>query len=126
MKKLLFFSVVFGLLAFTIFQQEGIASYYGSKFHGRRTASGEKYHNDSLTAAHKTLPFGTLIKVTNIKNDSVVILKVNDRIGTSKRVIDVSLAGAIQLNFIRQGLTRVRIETFEMTTLPADTTKKTE
>lgn len=126
MKKLLFFSVVFGLLAFTIFQQEGIASYYGSKFHGRRTASGEKYHNDSLTAAHKTLPFGTLIKVTNIKNDSVVILKVNDRIGTSKRVIDVSLAGAKQLNFIRQGLTRVRIETFEMTTLPADTTKKTE
>jgi rare lipoprotein A len=111
MKVGLFIAGLVLLLSFTLYEQEGIASYYANKFQGKRTASGERYHKDSLTAAHKTLPFGTFIKVTNLKNDSTVILKVNDRIGTYKRIIDVSYAGAAQLNFIRQGITKVKIET---------------
>ncbi len=90
--------------------QKGIASYYGNSMHGRRTYSGEKYNKDSLTAAHRTLPMGTKVKVTNLKNDSIVVVKINDRMGNSKRVIDLSMAAAKQLNFIRSGLTTVTLE----------------
>jgi len=93
--------------------QKGIASYYGNSLHGHRTYSGEKYHKDSLTAAHKTLPMGTKVKVTNLKNDSVVIVKINDRMGSAKRVIDLSMAAAKKLNFVRAGLTNVTVETIE-------------
>jgi rare lipoprotein A len=78
--------------------------------HGHRTFSGEKYHKDSLTAAHRTLPMGTKVKVTNLKNDSVVIVKINDKMGSSKRVIDLSMAAAKKLNFVRAGLTTVTVE----------------
>jgi rare lipoprotein A len=89
----------------------GIASYYHDKFNGRKTSSGEIFSNLKLTAAHKTMKLGTWVKVTNLKNDSVVIVKVNDRLPkTSKRTIDLSVAAAKQLNFIRAGLTKVRIE----------------
>ena len=90
--------------------QKGIASYYGNSMHGRKTYSGEKYNKDSLTAAHRTLPMGTKVKVTNLKNDSIVVVKINDRMGNSKRVIDLSMAAAKQLNFIRSGLTTVTLE----------------
>jgi rare lipoprotein A len=90
--------------------QTGTASYYANKFEGRKTASGEIFRQDSLTAAHKSLPFGTMLKVTNLSNDSVVIVKVNDRIGTSSRVIDLSLKAAQQLNFVKKGLTKVTLE----------------
>jgi rare lipoprotein A len=90
--------------------QTGTASYYANKFEGRKTASGEIFRQDSLTAAHKTLPFGTMLKVTNLSNDSVVIVKVNDRIGTYSRVIDLSLKAAQQLNFVKKGLTKVSLE----------------
>lgn len=93
-----------------LFTQSGNASYYAGSFHGRRTASGAIYHKDSLTAAHKTLKFGTLLKVTNLANDSVVIVKVTDRMGRSPHVIDLSLAGAKKLNFVRNGTARVLIE----------------
>ena len=90
--------------------EKGTASYYGKSFEGRRTASGEILRNDSLTAAHKTLKFGTIVKVTNLKNDSVVVVKINDRLPkSSTRVIDLTLGAAKQLNFIKAGLTPVTI-----------------
>jgi rare lipoprotein A len=91
--------------------QIGIASYYAKKFEGRKCSCGEKFRNDSLTAAHKTLPFGTKVKVTNLKNDSVVIVRINDRLPKkSKRVIDLTRRAAKQLNFVKAGLTKVSIE----------------
>lgn len=111
MNKLLFvfYSVI--LTSFTISNiQQGIASYYGNSMHGRRTYSGEKYNKDSLTAAHRTLPMGTKIRVTNLKNDSVVIVKINDRMGNTKRIVDLSMAAAKKLNFVRAGLTTVTVE----------------
>lgn len=93
------------------FKEVGIASYYAKKFEGRKCSSGEIFRHDSLTAAHKYLKFGSLVKVTNLKNDSVVIVRINDRLpNNSKRKIDLSLRAAKQLNFIKQGLTPVRIE----------------
>lgn len=94
--------------------ETGIASFYAKKFEGRRCSSGEIFHNDSLTAAHKSLAFGTLVKVTNLKNDSVVTVKINDRLPKkSKRKIDLTRRAAKQLNFIPAGLTKVRIEIVE-------------
>ncbi|HEY1037812.1 MAG TPA: septal ring lytic transglycosylase RlpA family protein [Bacteroidia bacterium] len=89
----------------------GVASYYHNKFNGRKTSSGEIFQNTNMTAAHKTMPLGTWVKVTNLKNDSVVVVKVNDRLPkTSKRSIDLTVAAATKLNFIRAGLTKVKIE----------------
>jgi rare lipoprotein A len=92
------------------FTQIGHASYYANKFHGRRTSSGTIYHKDSLSAAHKTLKLGTLIRVTNLANDSVVIVKVTDRMGRTPHILDLSLAAAKQLNYVRNGITKVKIE----------------
>ncbi|MGJ8661648.1 MAG: septal ring lytic transglycosylase RlpA family protein [Bacteroidota bacterium] len=108
--------ILFVVLLFTVPLQEpvvqtGMASFYANKFHNRPTSSGEKYDKNAFTAAHKTLAFGTILLVTNLKNDSTVLVKVNDRIGTNKRIIDLSRAAAEQLNFIRNGVTKVQIET---------------
>jgi rare lipoprotein A (peptidoglycan hydrolase) len=93
------------------YREEGIASWYGNAFDGRMTSSGETFRPDSMTAAHKTLPFGTLIRVTNLKNDSVVIVKVTDRLPkSSKRCIDLTSGAAKKLNFLRAGLTPVKLE----------------
>lgn len=90
--------------------QTGVASFYAKKFNGRKTSSGEIFNNDNLTAAHKTLKLGTYVKVRCLKNDSVVIVKVNDRLPkTSKRSIDLTTRAAKQLNFISSGLTKVEI-----------------
>ncbi len=108
--------IIIGLILVSFIQsdiQKGIASYYGNSLHGHRTYSGEKYHKDSLTAAHRTLPMGTMVKVTNLKNDSVVIVKINDKMGSTKRVIDLSMAAAKKLNFVRAGLANVTVETIE-------------
>jgi len=95
--------------------QKGIASYYGGKFHGRKTASGEIYHKDSLTAAHKILPFGTVLKVTNLKRNTSVIVRVTDRLPmSSKRQIDLSLAAASKLEMLRDGVGNVRIEAIDL------------
>lgn len=92
------------------YSETGRASFYASHFHGKRTSSGEVFKHDNLTGAHKTLPFGTLVKVTNLSNDSTVILKINDRLGKkSASIIDVSLKAAKQLNFTRKGHTKVKL-----------------
>lgn len=89
----------------------GIASFYAQKFEGRKCSSGKRFCHDSLTAAHKTLKFGTRVKVTNLKNDSVVFVTINDRLPkSSKRNIDLTLRAAKQLNFVARGLTKVKIE----------------
>ena len=90
--------------------QSGGASYYGRKFHGRRTASGEAFDMRAMTAAHRTLPFGTLVQVTNPRNGKSVTVRINDR-GPfhGNRVIDVSRAAAEQLGLIQRGHGRVEL-----------------
>lgn len=90
--------------------QTGMASYYAKKFHGRKTASGERFHKDSLTAAHKTLPFGTIIKVTNLNTGDTLYARVNDRIPHKGRILDLSPAGAKKLNYLNKGTTKVKVE----------------
>lgn len=91
--------------------ETGIASFYHDKFVGRKTANGEIFTQDKLTAAHKTLPLGTWVRVTNLSNDSVVVVRINDRMPKSNgRSIDLTEKAAGQLNFIPKGLTKVRIE----------------
>ncbi len=89
----------------------GMASWYGRRFHGRRTASGARFDMTGMTAAHKTLPFGTRVRVTNLQNGRSVVLTINDR-GPFKRgrVIDVSRHGAEHLDFVQAGTARVRVE----------------
>jgi rare lipoprotein A len=87
----------------------GIASFYGKKFHGRRTANGETFNNNALTAAHKTLPFGSKVKVTNLQNRKSVIVRVNDRGPYVRgRIIDLSQAAAKKIGI--KGVARVRLE----------------
>lgn len=94
--------------------QEGIASYYGKGFDGRKTSSGEKFDMNKLTAAHRTYPFGTILRVTNLKNGSQVDVRVNDR-GPVKpeRIIDLSYAAAKSIGLDKLGLVRVRLEVLE-------------
>lgn len=93
------------------FSQTGMASWYGRKFHGNRTSSGEKFDMYKMTAAHRTLPLPTYVRVTNLDNDREVVVKVNDR-GPfhSNRIIDLSYAAAVKLGMIKTGTARVRIE----------------
>lgn len=98
-------------------EYKGTASYYGQHWTGRLTASGERFHADSLTAAHKYFKFGTILKVTNTINDSVCYVKVNDRLPkSSKFIIDLSYGTAKQLNFIKKGFIPVIL-------IPVDTVK---
>jgi rare lipoprotein A len=98
-----------------VHQLEGIASYYADEFHGRKTSNGEVYDMHALTAAHKTLPFNTTVKVVNLENRRSVVVRVNDR-GPFKddRVIDVSLEAAKQLGLIANGTGPVKIEIIEL------------
>jgi rare lipoprotein A len=95
---------------------EGIATYYADYFDGRRTASGIVFHNSEMFAAHRTYPFGTIVRVTNLANDRAVILTVVDRgpngaTAIARRlIIDVSRTAAAQLDFVRQGITPVRVD----------------
>jgi rare lipoprotein A len=91
--------------------QTGIASYYAEKFNGRRTSNGEIYDMHALTAAHQSLPFNSIVLVTNLENNKSVKLRINDRGPFVKdRIIDVSLAAANQLDMIGTGTAQVRIE----------------
>lgn len=91
--------------------QTGKASFYADKFEGRPTASGEKYRHNKSTAAHKTLPFGTKVKVTNLDNNKSVEVIINDRGPyVDGRIIDLSKSAAEQLGFINQGLAEVKVE----------------
>jgi rare lipoprotein A len=96
----------------SFFGQSGLASYYGNKFQGRRTASGERYDLHALTAAHRTLPLGSYVRVTAVSSARSVIVRINDRGPyTHGRVIDLSYAAAAALDLPRTGILLVRIET---------------
>jgi rare lipoprotein A len=111
------FFCIISLLSFSFSDTEkGSASYYSSSMNGRKTSSGEIFNNNLLTAAHKSMKLGTMVKVTNIKNDSTVVLKVNDRLSkSSSHVIDVTLAAAKKLNFVRNGIATVTVEVLSTT-----------
>lgn len=94
-----------------VFRQEGIASWYGPGFEGRNTASGEIFDSSKFTAAHPTLPFGTILTVTNLQNNKQVIVRVNDRGPfTASRILDISKAAADQIEMIGPGTVPVLIE----------------
>ena len=89
----------------------GKASFYSPKFEGKKTASGQIFNHKKFTAACNTLPLGTFVKVTNLKNGKTVIVQTNDRLHVkTKRLIDLSLAGAKRLGFVASGLTKVKVE----------------
>lgn len=89
----------------------GAASYYAHEFDGRRTASGERFDMQELTAAHRTLPFGTRVRVTNLNNGRSVVVRINDRGPFKKgRILDVSYAAAQQLRMIGPGTARVQLD----------------
>jgi rare lipoprotein A len=94
---------------------EGVASWYGPGFHGRKTASGKRFNTNKLTAAHRTLPFGTKVLVTNLSNEKTVEVEINDRgpAKKTKRLIDLSKAAAKKLGFASAGVTQVRVEVIE-------------
>jgi rare lipoprotein A len=112
MKNLLFIISFYFLVTTAIAQvQTGRASFYADKFDGHPTASGEKYRHNKLTGAHKSLPFGTKVKVTNLANNQTVEVVINDRGPyVDGRIIDVSRSAAEQLGFINQGLAEVKLE----------------
>jgi rare lipoprotein A len=90
----------------------GEASFYGMELAGKRKANGERFDPNELTAAHRTLPFGTRVRVTNLANGRSVTLRITDRGPFVKgRIIDVSLRAARELGFVRRGVTKVRVET---------------
>ena len=92
------------------YEAVGLASYYSGKFHGRRTASGERYDMHDLTAAHPVLGFGSRVEVINLKNGRKVQVRVNDRGPYKKgRIIDLSYAAAKKLGMLNSGIARVRI-----------------
>ncbi len=96
------------------YDREGYASYYSGKLHGRKTANGERYDQHSLTAAHRSLPFGTIVVVQNLKNGRSVQLRINDRGPFVRgRIIDISYAAAKKLGMIRDGIVRVRVTTLD-------------
>jgi rare lipoprotein A len=114
--KLFFNLVLVALFSSCTFAQNqtGKASFYADKFEGRTTASGEKYRHSKLTAAHKTLPFGTKVRVTNLGNQKTVEVVINDRGPyVDGRIIDLSKSAAEKLDFINQGLADVKVEVLD-------------
>jgi rare lipoprotein A len=115
-RLIIFFYLILSFSNYLSFSQdllpkEGIASFYSEKLHNKKTASGEIYNQNELTAAHPTLPFNTLIKVTNLINGKSVIVRINDRGPfSSTRIIDISKAAAKELEMINKGTVKVRIE----------------
>ncbi len=92
------------------YRAEGQASYYGARHHGRKTASGEHFDQHALTAAHRSLPFGSRVQVTNLRNDKSVVVRINDRGPYAKgRIIDLSHQAAKRLDMLRDGVVPVRV-----------------
>jgi rare lipoprotein A len=90
---------------------EALATYYAKRFNGRRTASGERYRPEKLTAAHRDLPLGTRVRVTDLRTGKEVVVRVNDRCRKRRApLIDLSRAAAKELGFLGKGIARVRIE----------------
>lgn len=101
--------------------ESGKASYYHNKFDGHGTSNGEVFRQAKFTCAHKTLPFGTWLKVTCIKNNNVVFVRVNDRLPkSSKRCIDLALTAAKQLDFVKNGLTQVTLDVVQEELVPTE------
>ncbi len=89
----------------------GMASFYGARFAGRRTANGEIFRPSKMTAAHKTLRFGTRVRVTNLRNNKSVVVRINDRGPYAKRrIIDLSRAAARKIGMVQSGVARVRLQ----------------
>ena len=107
---ILFLFIGFFLSASDLYSQDtivlkGTANYYSDKFHGRKTYNSEKYDKNAFTAANATLPMNTWVKVTNLKNGKVVVVRINDRCSNNaKRVIDLSKAAAKEIDMIRDGV----------------------
>jgi rare lipoprotein A len=98
--------------------QTGTASWYGEDFQGKTTASGEPYDMRDFTAAHPTLPLGTLVKVTNLRNNKAVVVRINDRGPVvDGRIIDLSYNAAKTLGFQDRGLQKVRLDIYQPTTM---------
>jgi rare lipoprotein A len=119
MKRLLGLCALFSLLTGCAsglidpngYDETGTASYYGAKHHGKKTASGEPFNQHAMTAAHRRLPFGTRVQVTNLANDKSVVVRINDRgPHTRGRLIDLSRQAAEQLGMLRSGTARVRVQ----------------
>ncbi len=92
----------------------GVASFYGPDFHGKLTANGEVYDMYGLTAAHRTMPLNTIIRVTNVANRKSLIVRINDRGPYIQgRMLDLSYGAALKLGFVSQGTTRVKVEVIE-------------
>ncbi|WP_299394684.1 septal ring lytic transglycosylase RlpA family protein [Pelagibius sp.] len=97
------------------YDETGIASWYGPGFHGKRTANGEIYDQNAMTAAHRTLPMPSLVQVTNLENGRSIQVRINDRGPFAHgRIIDLSKKGAELLGFVRQGTARVRVQILEL------------
>jgi rare lipoprotein A (peptidoglycan hydrolase) len=108
---------------YVIYCDSGIASWYGPAWKGRLTASGEYFDPDSMTAAHKWLPFGTIVRVTNLTNDSVAYVRITDRLPkSSSRSIDLTPTAAKRLGFYSKGLQKVKMETIGMIPVRRKTT----
>lgn len=118
LKPLLLLLILFGCLTSRAQITEfGLASFYVDKFDGRITASGETFDQKKLTAAHRTLPFGTTVKVTNLENKKTVTVVINDRGPFIKdRVIDLSKAAVDELGFVKAGVTQVKLEVLNLST----------
>jgi rare lipoprotein A len=92
-------------------REEGVANFYSDKFEGKKTASGDVYDKNALTASHKKFPFGTKVKVTNVENGKSVVVTINDRMATSNAaVIDVTRRAAEELDFVKAGRAKVTLE----------------
>ncbi|MBP5446646.1 MAG: septal ring lytic transglycosylase RlpA family protein [Treponema sp.] len=118
-KSLLFLALILSLLAadvfasaaLSVYKSSAVASYYADKYHGRKTSNGEVFNMYDLTAAHKTLPFNTKVKVTNLSNGKSVIVRINDRGPFVKgREIDLSKAAAVKIGMIKSGTAKVSLE----------------
>jgi len=112
MKKILLLNMILSLYAFSAPVEHGKASYYSTNCNGgTKTASGQKLQNSGMTAAHKTLPMGTQVKITNLKNGKSEIVKINDRGPYVRgRIIDVTIGVADKLGFKKSGITDVKLE----------------
>jgi rare lipoprotein A len=99
-----------------LFVLNGVASYYGDEFNGRSTANGERYDPDAYTAAHRTLPFGTIVRVTRQSTGDWVLVRINDRgpYGKRKRLLDLSKQAARRLGMLHDGIAKVRAEVLEV------------
>ncbi len=128
--KVLFIAFLFcttGVFAQKTYVKTGIASFYADKFEGRQTANGEIYYHAKRTAAHRTLPFGSVIKVTNLENNRYIVVRVNDRGPfVDNRLIDLSKSAAQELGFVEKGLAKVRVEVIANTNDLPDNKKETK